>query len=198
MKPSTMWRKKYLVHSQVQIKYVLLTIFLLCIFTILLLSAIFLPAIVIFQSTDLPLSARAEAANALLLLHDTIWPGIGALILVFGAVSIFFTHRIAGPMYSLNRTIGRIAAGDLQTRIKFRKGDDFSEIAGEMNRMAEKMEALLSNLDSRLKSLALRVQTMPKEQISAGGPELLADLEAMRAALDPYRFGEHPGQGVGT
>jgi methyl-accepting chemotaxis protein len=198
MKRPSMWRIKYLVNSGVQIKYALLTILLLCIFTIMLLSAIFLPPIVIFQSTDVPLNERMEAANAILLLHNTIWPGVGAFILFFGAASIVFTHRIAGPMYSLNRTIGRIAAGDLKIRIKFRKGDDFSEIAGEMNRMADNMESLLSDLDSRIKALSVRVQALPKEQMSAGGTELRADLEAMRAALDPYRFGDHPGQGDGT
>lgn len=198
MQPPRIGRKKYLVHYRVQIKYVILTILLLLIYTILLLSAIFLPPIAIFQSTNLPLNEQAEAANAYLLLHNNIWPGVGALILLFSAVSIFITHRIAGPMFSLNRTIGMISAGDLKTRIKFRKGDDFAELAGEMNRMAETLELLLSGLDGRLKDMSSRVQALSRAQVSAGGSELLADVDAMRAALAPYRFGEHTGRGDGT
>jgi methyl-accepting chemotaxis protein len=191
-------RKKYLVHYRFQVKYVILTILVLLIYTILLLSSIFLTPIAIFQSANLPLSERAEAANAYLLLHNNIWPWVGALILLFSAISIFITHHIAGPMFSLNRTIGKIAAGDLKTRITFRKRDDFPELTGEMNRMAEKLEKLLINLDDRLRNISSRVQTLNREQVLAGAPEILADVDAMRAALAPYRFGEHTGRGDGS
>jgi methyl-accepting chemotaxis protein len=198
MRSQRFGRKKYLVNNRVQIKYAILTILMLLIYTVLLLSAIFLAPIAIFQSTNLPLNQQAEAASAYLLLHNTIWPWVGALILLFSVVSIFITHRIAGPMFSLNRAIGMIAAGDLKIRIKFRKGDDFAELSGEMNRMAANLELLLCSLDDRLKDMSSRVQTMTREQVVTGGSELVADVDAMRASLAAYRFGEHTERGGGA
>ena len=196
--PVAVKRNKILINKQVQIKYALLAMAMLLLYTLLLLIALFGPPIYQFTSPGVPMSVMTEAANAVLFINSYLWPWIGLIILLFGILTIFFTHRIAGPMFSLQRTLGRIAAGDLKTRIKFRKGDDFSEMAGELNRMAGTLESLLSEIDGRLTDLSSRVQTLSKEQVSAAGSELLADVDAMRAALASYRYGNHPGRGDNT
>ena len=183
-------RKKYIVHKKVQYKYAILTVAMLVLYTMVLLAAIFAPSIVIFISEDVPLSARAEAANAFLLLNRYMWPGIAAIILLFGAVSIFITHRVAGPLFVIERMINQIAGGNLSTRIKLRKGDDLIEFEQSMNRMAEKLEASLSELQERARNLSAMARDPALDPSSGKQAKVLAEAEGIEKVLAQYTFGK--------
>jgi len=183
-------RKKYIVHKKVQYKYAILTVAMLVLYTMVLLAAIFAPSIVIFISEDVPLSARAEAANAFLLLNRYMWPGIAAIILLFGAVSIFITHRVAGPLFVIERMINQIAGGNLSTRIKLRKGDDLIEFEQSMNRMAEKLEASLSELQERTRNLSAMARDPALDPSSGKQAKVLAEAEGIEKVLAQYTFGK--------
>lgn len=183
-------RKKYIVHKKVQYKYAILTVAMLVLYTMVLLAAIFAPSIVIFISEDVPLSARAEAANAFLLLNRYMWPGIAAIILLFGAVSIFITHRVAGPLFVIERMINQIAGGNLSTRIKLRKGDDLIEFEQSMNRMAEKLETSLSELQERARNLSAMARDPALDPSSGKQAKVLAEAEGIEKVLAQYTFGK--------
>jgi len=56
------------------------------------------------------------------------------LVLTF-AISIFISHRIAGPLYKLNMFFAKAKNGELREELYFRKSDHFQEIAGAFNEM---------------------------------------------------------------
>lgn len=158
-------RKQYFVHKKIQIKYALLTVSLLLLYTIILLMAIFAPYIMALFS-DLPLSQKSEAAEVLLLLHKYIWPGIGFIIILFGVfsvLSIFITHKLAGPVFVFERMTRNIAAGDLTVRAKLRKGDDLRDLEKNINQMADNLESLLIKLEEEHKKLSSYVSKLRRE-----------------------------------
>ena len=112
---------------------------------LLLLSYTFIFAIIIFAPSmltlwlDYPLAEKAEAAKMLLLLHSTIWPGIGGAFLLFGALSIFISHKVAGPLYRLKKSLLQVAQGDLNVVIKLRKRDDLKDLAEHVNMLIEEL-----------------------------------------------------------
>ncbi len=57
-------------------------------------------------------------------------------ILVF-IVSIFMTHKIAGPMYKLKNHLADIRSGDAITPLSFRRGDHFHDVADEVTLFLE-------------------------------------------------------------
>lgn len=57
-------------------------------------------------------------------------------ILVF-IVSIFMTHKIAGPMYKLKNHLADIRLGDGITPLSFRRGDHFHDVADEVTLFLE-------------------------------------------------------------
>ncbi|MGA0164337.1 MAG: HAMP domain-containing protein, partial [Bdellovibrionota bacterium] len=62
-----------------------------------------------------------------------------SLILVY--FSVMISHRIAGPMFALKRSLDRIAEGNLKdARVKFRSKDEFHEIADALNRVVDELE----------------------------------------------------------
>jgi hypothetical protein len=59
------------------------------------------------------------------------------IVCIFGIYGLFFSNRIAGPIYNLRKSIERIlsnkSTNDSVTEIKFRKGDYFQDLSAEMN-----------------------------------------------------------------
>ncbi len=56
------------------------------------------------------------------------------LVLVFG---LFYSHRIAGPLFNLKRTMRRVGEGNLKATMKIRKNDEFHDVEESFNQMVE-------------------------------------------------------------
>jgi methyl-accepting chemotaxis protein len=61
-----------------------------------------------------------------------------AFVLMMG-LGILYSHRIAGPVNSLNNTMKRIAAGEDPAPLNFRRSDQFPELAESFSAMIVKL-----------------------------------------------------------
>jgi methyl-accepting chemotaxis protein len=188
-KPVPNRRRKYIINKKIQIKYAVLSIAMLLVYTLLFLIALFAPPIYLFTSSDVPSALRVEAANSILLINSYLWPGIGAIILLFGSLSIFITHRMVGPIYAVEKVIGRITAGDLSARVNLRKKDDLKEFGQAMNRMLDKQETTLTVLSERFHTVSSRLREKSPGHASQSDPNITAELEEIEKILKPYGFG---------
>lgn len=139
-------RRNYYIDKQFQTKYMLLTMLLLLAYTFTFLIIIFAPYILTLFLEGYSLAEKAEASRALLFLHGTVWPGIACVILLFGALSIYVTHKIAGPMYRIKKSIAEITDGNLELNITLRKGDDLKDLAEHVNMLTGEMRNFVSRL----------------------------------------------------
>ena len=66
---------------------------------------------------------------------------LGVLQLLFLGItfmlSIFLSHRIAGPLHKLRRSMEEVSRGNLDLRITFRKNDHFTELQDTFNDMIQ-------------------------------------------------------------
>jgi hypothetical protein len=78
------------------------------------------------------------------------------LLPVFIMDSIKLSHRFAGPIFSLRRTIRAVAEGETPRRLKFRRRDFWHELAEDYNAMLVRLGAIdaESEEDSKSGSLA--------------------------------------------
>jgi len=189
-------RRHFLINKKIQLKYVFLTILLLVSYTIILLASIFAPYVITIFS-DIPVSQKAAAAEVILILHSNIWPWVGALIALCGIYSIFITHKMAGPIFVLNRMASEVNNGNLTTRARLRKGDDLVEVADSFNNIVDDMESLLSIMDKEGKKLSSYIITLEKELVSRDVPEevliklekeMEADKKGISKILSRYKY----------
>ncbi|OFZ80576.1 MAG: hypothetical protein A2583_10295 [Bdellovibrionales bacterium RIFOXYD1_FULL_53_11] len=85
--------------------------------------------------------------------RDMIWllAFLQAVFLIITAlISFFLSHRIAGPLYKLNKFFKEGAGGKINEFIKFRKNDHFPELAEGYNAM---MHTIKTTLDSQTASM---------------------------------------------
>ena len=120
-----------------------LAVRLLLVLTTLLAAGIvlaFLPSIYVLATTN-DLKSLEPAAAEFLVLHRRLWP---AAILSFAGIfvyAIFFSHRIAGPVYRINAVLRALIDGRDPPAVKFRDGDYFQPTATLLGELAEKMRA---------------------------------------------------------
>lgn len=91
------------------------------------------------QNTPNPLlQAELEERRKQLIVWLTIYQF--AFCSIIFIVSIFISHKIAGPIYKLSSFFHKVAEGINPGRLFFRKGDHFLEVAEDYNNAMERIQ----------------------------------------------------------
>ena len=100
-------------------------------------------------------------------------------------ISIFMSHRIAGPLYKLSRFFREARDGNLEQKISFRKKDYFQELVGEYNDMMESIRnRIKKNGDAIQQAVPLLENALQKASSGSGGSgESKSDLESALTVL---------------
>ena len=125
----------------------------------------------IFREAELLSVQEKEALReALQSVNRSLVPKVAALAVLIFLAGIFISHKIAGPMYRIERSAEAIRNGDLRVNFKIRKGDEMRDTAGALEEMVEtlhkdveKIKAGSAALEERINSLAAR-GTIAKEE----------------------------------
>jgi len=158
-------RKIYLINPKFQIQmslYVCAVVFatsLIYVFTVYQL----LDAIIVDFSLRNPEIAMHYSNKRSLLIYFLIGFHLGFTCLTFFAC-IFFSHKIAGPLYKLQKHLRAIREDLNPGKLFFRKGDYFQDIADDINHTIEHIEdeykkdlVYLSEVNSYINNLSMVV-----------------------------------------
>ena len=113
-----------------------------------------------FGRTPWMLFKSAAAANWLFLL-------IGGTLLVIAA--IIGTHRIAGPLFRLERSLTSMIEGDLTETLSLRQKDEGKDLAEKLNNFNTLLSSKLSKIDRNaeaINSLLSQYENLDTAQIS--------------------------------
>jgi len=101
-----------------------------------------------------------DSEDALELLGEVLWTTVGIILLVvilIGFVAGFFAQR---RLVRINRTLDRLAAGDLQVRTGLAAGsDDLGELARQVDKSATELERLVAQTRHLSASIAHDLRT---------------------------------------
>jgi methyl-accepting chemotaxis protein len=113
--------------------------------------------------------------------------GIGGVV-----IAMFLTHRFAGPIYKLEKSIYEMAAGNLAFDVNLRKSDEGKELAVALNEFKDglagrikSMRELSDTIDINLKR-ALDCAPDAQEQARGIIDETKTLNEKLRKTLDEY------------
>ena len=102
--------------------------------------------------------------------------------IVAAARMVFLSHRIAGPLYRLEKTAAAIGNGDLSLQIRLRNGDELKALAKSMDGMVGDLHARVQEIQTQTRRLG-DVIAQAKQQ-SAAPRELLEALQDSQVRLD--------------
>lgn len=102
-------------------------------------------------------------------------------------VSMFVSHRFAGPIYRFEQSAQVLSTGDLTHRVLLRTGDDLMELQDEVNamivnlqRFVQKDRSLVEHITSRLDET---IKNLPDKPAESDVDTLRADLKSLREEL---------------
>ena len=135
-------------------------VYLIALFLILA-PAFLLPLILAVENPALSGVEREEAASRILTLQALVWIGAPLVLALCLAHSLIVSHRIAGPLFRLNRMFKSLGDGDLSMSVRIRRKDYLWDEA--------------RSLDEMVGGLARKVQTAKEscQEASTTLPDLI-------------------------
>ncbi len=122
-----------------------------------------------FENSRLTIKSTADYILPMVFLASVFVVIIVGIATIF--ITLFTSHRIAGPLYRMEKDVGEVASGKLNTRFNLRTGDEIKPLALSLDKMAQVMKdrvAAMKEIVGDLESAAnLSAQTSPdiKKQI---------------------------------
>ena len=97
------------------------------------------------QRTEIMGAENLGVMNALLELQRSVTTvgmvGLVVLAIVCLVLWLFYSHRVFGPLVAIRRHIEKLTEGDYSSRVQLRSADEFQNLAEDLNRLAEALEA---------------------------------------------------------
>jgi hypothetical protein len=177
--PLPWWRRRFYVHP-IQRKYFFLSLVPLIVCSILMVLLLFLPIRLAVRGLVFP---PADAANLAELypLAVRVWPAVLLSIFASGLLSVFVTHKLAGPLFRIEQVLRGVAEGNLPLAVRIRRDDDLQEFARLLNGAFGKITSALTEIH-KLQARAVHELTALPGKIRAGlgdTGEILRDLEGI-------------------
>jgi HAMP domain-containing protein len=126
-------RKQYMVKKAFQLRF--MTIIVIAMVLIALVTGL-----TIYYAVMQTLTTQFHGEN-LALIKNTITYRLFLrsflLILAIAIISVFLSHRIAGPIHKFEQIIKECVSGKNVKEIKLRKGDEFYELASAINNLIQ-------------------------------------------------------------
>lgn len=87
---------------------------------------------------------------------------ITSLLIVLGiaVIHLFYSHRIAGPVYRLGKEAARIGQGNLLGNISFRRKDNLTDMADLLNDLVARYRGRLNNVKGCLALIETHARTV--------------------------------------
>jgi len=155
-------RKQYIVAAKFQLKYVSLILALvfltglLCSYVVYYTSMLLLGDKLANVYPQGRLISIVNTVNTRMILSLLL---VTPLIIVIG---IYASHRIAGPIYRIERFLKSMASGELSEPLTLRKNDELMLLANGINSVAESIKATITQEKEHLAKTAVSVDALRK------------------------------------
>ena len=134
-------RKKYYIKSGLQARYLGLIVLAVTLpaflFSFCLYYLIFY---LMAEQLGIPESIAYNITPVLGKINLILLLGLPLIVIALLLWGLFISHRIAGPIYRLEKELAKIAGGDFSLRIKLRRKDELVSIAEGINRVLDRVE----------------------------------------------------------
>ncbi len=133
----------------------------------------------------------------------TVFVGVAFVVpmimcILYSWITIRRTHRVAGAAYRLSQDIGKMTQ-DPAFRFRLRQGDYLQNIAGELNRVMERVETQQADLQSLaeiLDDLHTHLEAIGESLPPSRRQTVQAHLGDLRQLADRLAFRSRPARGA--
>jgi len=164
MKKSNM-RREYYIYREIQFKYIRLTLLLMLLVCIIMGYTVSETSLGVLTKTLSKVYPAEDIKEVYGILNSTLILRLLLMIPVVIVAAMYVSHRIAGPVYRLEKELIQIGEGDLSRRLVLRKNDDLKKMANEMNNVMDRLDNHFSLIKSHIAILEDSLKQVKREGI---------------------------------
>jgi methyl-accepting chemotaxis protein len=150
-------RRNFLVDKNLQFRIIAASLGYVAFYIVMLSVVTFVPIFMEMRSAY-PGSYRAYLlANSFLYLHRHMWPAVLFIMIAVCIHALFFSHRMAGPMYRFRQIFKALTAGKVPGQQRLRKGDYLQAEMALINEMLSSLQSKISQIQETQKAVAASI-----------------------------------------
>ncbi|MFA5145723.1 MAG: methyl-accepting chemotaxis protein [Candidatus Omnitrophota bacterium] len=178
-------RKQYFIEKEFQVKFILKFCALVAVGGLLFIGILYF---LLMQSTTVSIVnsrvvVRTTADFILPVLVQTVVIVTIIVSLATIAVTLFISHKIAGPLYRFKKALQELENGDFSSDFRLRHLDQLQELAGVFNSMVKKIREELKELKDNSVSLKDKLEKLSEHEISEMKRPILTELKKISEEL---------------
>ena len=175
--PRKFQRKTVLVKRSLQLKYIAL------VFLSVLVASMIVGGDVYYSLTRVLLTECPPALDHVARFHSILLVKAALYLGLMLLISLYVSHRFAGPIYRFEKSAQTVGSGDLTHRVSLRTGDELLELQEEFNGMISGLQALVQKDRNLARRLSERVDELAKRLPNDAARRELKDLQLELAHL---------------
>ena len=195
MRPKDNRRRNYFINKKFQTQFILRFCGLVLLGAVISGAALFSYVFV----KDTVTTAFVNSRLSIITTADYILPVIlGASIIAIVLVSIataivvmYLSHRIAGPLFRIEKDLSQISEGDLTLKILLRTNDEIKRLAENINQTNENIRIKISEAKINLKDLNKQVKelsvSMKDDNVKSKLDDILKTKEKLSKTLNYFK-----------
>lgn len=188
-------RRQYLISRKFQLKYVFLIVAFMFLIAWLAGYTVYYTAFTLMGEKLANVYPQGRLTVIFKTVNMALLMRILLLVPVVALISIFLSHRIAGPVFRIERYLGKVAKGDFSSIIRLRKRDELKNLAAAINKMtvglgaiAQENQEIGAKLSSTLDKLnsELKQPSLDNEKVNTLVHEASEQARALEERLSQY------------
>jgi methyl-accepting chemotaxis protein len=172
-------RRTVLIKRALQLKYVAM------VFVAALFASLLVGLDIYYTMAKMVLTENPAMSTTVAQFHTIIFVKIVLYLVIILLISLYVSHRFAGPIHRFEKSAQAVASGDLTHRVSLRTGDELLELQEEFNGMLANLQSLVQKDRNLASRLSQRVsQAMKKVPDDKHGEALREELSDIKSELD--------------
>lgn len=135
--------------------------------------------------------ARTTADFILPILIQTVFIVMIIVSMATVIVTLFVSHKIAGPLFRLKKTMQALGKGDFSSDFHIRNLDQLQELADVVNGMIKKVRDGLNGLKAGLLSLKEKLDSISEQEVPQNKQKALGEskkiLEEINKSIEHFK-----------
>ncbi len=175
--PPRFQRRTVLVKRALQLKYIGM------VFVSVLLASAIVGLDMYYTMARLVLNDNPQLASAVTQFNTIILVKLALYLVLMLLISLYVSHRFAGPIYRFEKSAQIVSSGDLTHRVSLRTGDELLELQEEFNGMLASLQALVQKDRNLAARIAERLEAAARK-LPDGAQASRDDLKSIQVELE--------------
>lgn len=190
-------RTNYLVSTKFQLRYVGIILSLMLVTAIVCSYVVYYTVMILMGEKLSSVYPQGRLIAVINMVNIRMMLSLLFIMPVVVMIGIYLSHKIAGPIYRIEKFLGDMAEGNFSSRITLRKGDEFTSVADKINLLNDSLKAAIGSQKSNMEKIVNELGAFKNmvdskcadaSQLDSGIFKLQQEIRDLEAKLTRFRI----------